>query len=241
MRVRRGRGDPTPALARRACGVREPQLARRLGLRPRTLRRHPRQRTHGRWLSRGCWRGGAGASAESGLRVMSFNVMCSICRHTDEIGPLRVARDSAPGRVGGTRRPKERPPLQLRGHPLRREGENRNPSAELVVKTLLPSDAPLLFAGDSNLRPGDPGFNTLAASFRDTFTEVSEHPYVANGPTVNTDGCSLDPRLVFPDCRVDHVLLSPGAPWRTRSWSVDVYKYARGFISDHRAIVVDLD
>jgi endonuclease/exonuclease/phosphatase family metal-dependent hydrolase len=119
--------------------------------------------------------------------------------------------------------------------------KNRHPSAELVVKTFLPEDAPFIFAGDSNLRPGTAGFKTLAASFRDTFTEVSEHPYVANGPTVNSDGCSLDPSFVFPDCRIDHVFLSPRAPWRTRSWSVDVYKYARGFVSDHRAIVVDLE
>ena len=81
----------------------------------------------------------------------------------------------------------------------------------------------------------------LSAAFRDTFTEVSEHPFIANGPTRNSDGCRLDPVLVFPDCRIDHVLLSPGAPWKTRSWSVDVFLYPRGFASDHRAIVVDLE
>jgi endonuclease/exonuclease/phosphatase family metal-dependent hydrolase len=87
------------------------------------------------------------------------------------------------------------------------------------VKTLLPAATPLIFPGDSNLRPGAPGFATHGASFRDTFTEVS---------------------IVFPDCRIDHVLLSPGAPSRTRSWSVDGFQYARGVASDHRAIVVDL-
>ena len=268
----------------------------------------------------------AAASAASGLRVMTFNVMCSICRNTAEIGPLsermagiadtinrhdpdlvslqefftgarakelgrRLAGDyemvyatsrfldyadptllvrksrfvvlrsggfwlgpNAPGFSFGWKlaipRRVEWAELEDRATGLRftfagthfdARGKNRNPSAALVVKTFLPTDTPLIFAGDSNLRPGTPGFNTLVASFRDTFTEVSEHPYLANGPTMNSDGCGLDPRLVFPDCRIDHVLLSPGAPWRTRSWSIDVHKYARGFISDHRAIVVDLD
>ena len=268
----------------------------------------------------------AGASAASGLRVMTFNVMCIVCGHGDQIGPLSErmagiadtinrhdpdlvslqelltgaqARDlrrflhgdyqmvyadgpyfgfadptllvrtsrfvvhrtggfwlgpSAPGFSLGwvlaLPRRVEWAELEDRTTGLRftfagahfdARRKNSNPSAALVVKTLLPTDAPLIFAGDSNLKPGTPGYDTLAASFRDTFTEVSGHPYVTNGPTLNSDGCSLDPALVFPDCRIDHVLLSPGAPWKTRSWSVDVFKYARGFVSDHRAIVVDLE
>lgn len=268
----------------------------------------------------------AGDATASGLRVMTFNVMCSVCRHGDEIGPLSArmaaiadtinrhdpdlvslqelltgsqAKDlrrflhggyqmiyaegpwfgfadptllvrtsrfavhrtggfwlgpSAPGFSFGWAlalpRRVEWAELEDRTTGLRftfagthfdGRRRNSNPSAELVVKTLLPADVPLIFAGDTNLPPGAPGFATLSASFRDTFTEVSEHPFVANGPTRNADGCRLDPALVFPDCRIDHVLLSPGAPWRTRSWSVDVFRYARGFASDHRAIVIDLE
>ena len=268
----------------------------------------------------------AGESTASGLRVMTFNVMCVVCGHFDEIGPLsermagiadtinrhdpdlvslqelltgsqakdlrrllhgdyqmvyaegpyfgfadptllvRTSRfvvhrtggfwlgPSAPefsfGWVLALPRRVEWAELEDRTNGLRftfagthfdARRRNSNPSAELVVKTMLPAETPLIFAGDSNLRPGAPGFATLSAAFRDTFTEVSEHPFVANGPTRNSDGCSLDPALVFPDCRIDHVLLSPGAPWKTRSWSVDVFKYARGFVSDHRAIVVDLE
>jgi endonuclease/exonuclease/phosphatase family metal-dependent hydrolase len=266
------------------------------------------------------------ASAASGFRVMTFNVMCSLCGHRDEIGSLseriaeiadtinrhdpdlvslqelltggqaaelrrllrgdyqmiyadgpllgfpdpcllvrtsrfRVLRTGgfwlgprSPGFTLGwvlaLPRRVEWAELEERASGLRftfagahfdARRKNSNPSAELVVKTLLPADAPLIFAGDSNLRPGTRGFGTLVAAFRDTFQEVPEHPYVANGPTVNSDGCDLDPASVFPECRIDHVLLSPGAPWRTRSWRVDVFKYARGFASDHRAVVVDLE
>jgi endonuclease/exonuclease/phosphatase family metal-dependent hydrolase len=265
-------------------------------------------------------------SAASGLRVMTFNVMCSVCGHRDELGSLseRIAGIAdtinrhdpdlvslqelltvgqaealrsllhgdyqmvyADGRFFGFPDPAllvrtsrfrvrrtggfwlgpdapgfslgwvlalprrvEWAELEDRADGLRftfvgahfdARRKNSNPAAELVVKTLLPTETPVVFAGDSNLRPGTRGFDTLVAAFRDTFREVSEHPYVANGPTQNSDGCDLDPASVFPECRIDHVLLSPGAPWRTRSWSVDVFKYARGFASDHRAIVVDLE
>ncbi|MBS1961922.1 MAG: endonuclease/exonuclease/phosphatase family protein [Bdellovibrionales bacterium] len=121
--------------------------------------------------------------------------------------------------------------------------KNKEPSAELLVRTVLPGGAtglPVVFAGDTNLRPSMEGYATLARAFRDTFTEVEDHPFIAKGPTSNSDGCDLDPTAVFPDCRIDHVMLSPNAPWRTKAWRLDAFKYAKGFTSDHRAVIVDL-
>jgi endonuclease/exonuclease/phosphatase family metal-dependent hydrolase len=265
------------------------------------------------------------AADGSGIRVMTFNVMCDFCGHNDEIGPLR---ERLPGiadtinrhspdlvslqelrsghqvrRLGRLLRDHYRP-LFARGvlsyadptllirvsrfRVLRRGGvwlgplapyfsfgwaiafprrvewvdledrvtgrrfrfagthfdnneKNKFPSAKLVVERFLPSEIPLIFAGDTNLEPNLLGYETLATHFRDTFLEIRSHPYVANGPTVNSDGCDLDPHSVFPDCRIDHVLLSPGAPWQVKSWKVDVFQYRKGFVSDHRAIVVDLE
>jgi endonuclease/exonuclease/phosphatase family metal-dependent hydrolase len=120
-------------------------------------------------------------------------------------------------------------------------GKNKTPSAKLVVDTFFPSNLPVVFAGDTNLGTTFEGYRTLTGAFRDSYNEVADHPYIANGPTVNSDGCNLEKASVFPDCRIDHVLLSPSSPWRVKKWSVDVFKYARGFVSDHRAIVVDLE
>lgn len=119
--------------------------------------------------------------------------------------------------------------------------KNKNPSVKLVVERFRSEMTPLILAGDLNLGPNSEGYATLTGSLRDTYGEVSVHPYVANGPTVNSDGCNLSKGSVFPSCRIDHVLLSQNAPWRTRGWSVDAYRYARGFVSDHRAVVVDLE
>ena len=119
--------------------------------------------------------------------------------------------------------------------------KNKTPSAKLVVEEFIGGDYPVIFAGDSNLAPGTEGYATLAGGFRDTFTEVANHPYISNGPTENSDGCNLSKGSIFPACRIDHVLLSPNSPWRTKSWSVDTFRYKRGFVSDHRAVVVELE
>lgn len=120
---------------------------------------------------------------------------------------------------------------------------NREPSAVLVVRKFASTLLPLIFAGDTNLRPDREGYSLLAGAFRDTFLEVKSHPYVSNGPTTSVDGCNLDKGPDFPICRVDHVFLSKGSPWKTRKWSVDAFRYpgTNGFLSDHRAVVVELE
>lgn len=118
---------------------------------------------------------------------------------------------------------------------------NREPSAELLVKRFGESSITVIFAGDTNLRPDRGGYETLTKGFRDTFADVIEHAYITNRPTVSTDGCNLDKGPIFPACRVDHVLVSRKSPWKTSRWSVDTFHYPsmKGFISDHRAIVVE--
>ncbi|MBS1961966.1 MAG: endonuclease/exonuclease/phosphatase family protein [Bdellovibrionales bacterium] len=119
---------------------------------------------------------------------------------------------------------------------------NRDPSAELVVKKFAASGTPVIFAGDTNLRPDRPGYAALSSAFRDAFVEAKTYSYVANGSMIPTDGCNLEKASTFPECRVDHVFLSRSAPWRVRRWAVDTFRYpqSNGFISDHRAVIVEL-
>lgn len=118
---------------------------------------------------------------------------------------------------------------------------NREPSASILVKRFEKSLLPVIFAGDTNLRPDRVGYATLTAGFRDTFVDVIEHSYVTNRPTLVTDGCNLEKGPSFPSCRVDHVLVSKKSPWKTSRWSIDTFHYPsmKGFISDHRPIVVE--
>jgi endonuclease/exonuclease/phosphatase family metal-dependent hydrolase len=119
---------------------------------------------------------------------------------------------------------------------------NREPSADLLIEKFASSKIPVIFGGDTNLRPDRPGYARLAKEFRDTYVAVVNHPYHSNGATVPEDGCNLEKAPTFPECRIDHILLSKNSPWKVSSWSLDAFKYPvlGGFISDHRAVVVDL-
>lgn len=121
---------------------------------------------------------------------------------------------------------------------------NKDPSAKLMNEYFKNSKLPVIFAGDTNLKPHDQGYNILLGDvFIDTFPGVEAVKYVANGPYTVNDGCNLSKDPLFPRCRVEHVLLSKNAPWTVRSWSIDVFRYhgKTGFVSDHRAVIVELE
>lgn len=85
---------------------------------------------------------------------------------------------------------------------------NKDPSVDLVIEKFREFKFPLIFAGDTNLRPTYPAYAKMKLALRDTFLEVDSHPYFSNAPVLNVDGCNVKKAPSFPDCRVDHVLLS---------------------------------
>lgn len=120
---------------------------------------------------------------------------------------------------------------------------NKDPSAELLIAHFREFKFPFIFAGDTNLKPDYPAYQKIKSVLRDTFFEVSTHPYFSNTAVTNADGCNLTKAPSFPECRVDHVLLSSNAPWKVKAWGVDTFRYfgKAAFLSDHRAIVVELE
>jgi endonuclease/exonuclease/phosphatase family metal-dependent hydrolase len=121
---------------------------------------------------------------------------------------------------------------------------NKEPSAKLTNEYFKNFKLPVIFAGDTNLKPSTSGYtNLLNDVFVDTFPGVEAVTYVANGPYTINDGCNLSKDPLFPQCRVEHVLTSKNAPWVVKSWSLDVFRYNgyTGFVSDHRAVIVELE
>ena len=121
---------------------------------------------------------------------------------------------------------------------------NKEPSAKLTNEYFKNSKLPVVFAGDTNLKPEHSGFtNLLGDVFIDTFPGTEAVKYVANGPYTVNDGCNVSKDPLFPQCRVEHVLISKNAPWVVKSWSLDVFRYhgKTGFVSDHRAVIVELE
>tara|TARA_R110002049_G_scaffold190930_2_gene359599 strand:+ start:106 stop:879 length:774 start_codon:yes stop_codon:yes gene_type:complete len=122
--------------------------------------------------------------------------------------------------------------------------KNKYPSAIMVNEHLIKKNLPIIFAADTNLKPDMEGLEFLKKDlFEDTFYKVDSVNYLANTPYSIHDACNIEKDTVFPDCRVDHVLLSKGSPFSVKKWSVDVYRYGnrKVFVSDHRAIIVDLE
>lgn len=119
---------------------------------------------------------------------------------------------------------------------------NKDPSVDLVIEKFKQFKLPLIFAADTNLKPSYPAYAKFRLALRDTFLEVGTHDYFSNTPVANSDACNLKKAPSFPECRVDHVLLSQDGPWKVVKWGVDTHRYfgKKDFLSDHRAVIVEL-
>lgn len=118
--------------------------------------------------------------------------------------------------------------------------ENKEKSAQFVIDTFSKEDRPIIFAGDTNLKPDTHGYDLLKSFFADSFDLTDEFTMVRNSNTGLNDGCNLEKGKVFPDCRVDHILLSHRDGWQVTNWGIDQFQYGGKFTSDHRAIFSDI-
>ena len=121
--------------------------------------------------------------------------------------------------------------------------ENKEPSAKVLNEFTLDKDIPIIFAGDTNLRPHMNGYKTMMEEFDDSFDIKEELVFLKNSQTNANDSCNLEKAKIFPACRVDHILLSKNYPWKVLKWGVDQYKYGKDqkFTSDHRAYFAEID
>ncbi len=121
--------------------------------------------------------------------------------------------------------------------------ENKEPSAHILKNMVLDTSIPMIFAGDTNLRPSMSGFSTLMSGFIDSFDIKEKLSFLKNSDTTPHDSCNLEKAKVFPACRVDHILLSKGHEWKVTDWGVDQYRYGKQekFTSDHRAYFTNLE
>jgi endonuclease/exonuclease/phosphatase family metal-dependent hydrolase len=121
--------------------------------------------------------------------------------------------------------------------------KNKNHSAAYANSFFSQASVPVIFGGDTNLEPAFDGYGVLLGkNMRDSFAETAELKYYANTDYTVEDGCG-NSEAKWPACRIDHVLLSSQAPWKVKTWGVDVYRYYKNteFVSDHRAVIVELE
>ena len=121
---------------------------------------------------------------------------------------------------------------------------NKIPSASVANNFFDMQNTPVIFAGDSNIKAYDSGYNDLLGNtMLDTFPSSNEVVFHHSGPYDSSDACNKSKAQTFPECRIDHVLISKHGPWNVVTWAVDVFRYHGnlGFVSDHRAVIVTLD
>lgn len=128
---------------------------------------------------------------------------------------------------------------------------NKRRSTALIRQRLAAfTDAPIILAGDFNVRPGTAFVQQLTAptaddsrGFQESFDSAQRLEPVTDGPVQWEYGCIEDQPQSFPECRIDHIFLSGGTAWQVSRYSIDMYRYGERhqFISDHRAVWVDLD
>lgn len=121
--------------------------------------------------------------------------------------------------------------------------KNKEKSARVFTKAFRKVTQPIIFAADTNLRPWMDGFKHLQTKFHDSFDLKENFELVRNSDTNIHDSCNLEKDTVFPECRVDHIMLSKAHEWRVHNWGVDQFKYGskNRFTSDHRAYFADIE
>jgi endonuclease/exonuclease/phosphatase family metal-dependent hydrolase len=116
--------------------------------------------------------------------------------------------------------------------------ENLEGSVEMLRDFLKDKTLPTIFAADTNLTTDMLSYKKLvnnllvnAFDLRSQFTAIGTYKS-------EKDLCYLRKGKKFPECRVDHILLSKNTSWKVYSFIVDANKSKEmNFSSDHRPVM----
>ncbi len=116
--------------------------------------------------------------------------------------------------------------------------ENLLGAADLVNQFIKGLDAPVVFAGDTNITPDFEGYSMLLGGELKNAFSLKEKFSTIGKPKQAEDLCYHRKGDKFPACRVDHILLSKGDDWKVSEWAIDVRRLgpANRFPSDHRPV-----
>ncbi len=113
-------------------------------------------------------------------------------------------------------------------------------SAYLVNKIFREAKDPVILAADTNIRTNMPEYQTLTQQVFINAFDIKKNFKVDGAYHSDKDLCYLRKGHNFPDCRVDHVLLSGQHPWQVLNYVIDTTKFNGKFPSDHRAVITEI-
>jgi endonuclease/exonuclease/phosphatase family metal-dependent hydrolase len=117
--------------------------------------------------------------------------------------------------------------------------ENLMGSAHLVQNFIQAQDLPVIFAADTNITSDFKAYPILLGqNMLNTFDVTQDSRSLAS----TFDGkelCYLRKGKKFPDCRVDHILMSKNSPWTVVNWRINTTKNEAdlNYPSDHRPVI----
>jgi endonuclease/exonuclease/phosphatase family metal-dependent hydrolase len=119
--------------------------------------------------------------------------------------------------------------------------ENLNGSAEFVNKYIRSLTLPVILAGDTNLTVDMPEYKKLLGDNLINAFDVKKELSLIGKYQGEKELCYHAKGSKFPECRVDHFLLSKNSPWKVERFLLDTLKTENGiFPSDHRPVVIQL-
>lgn len=119
--------------------------------------------------------------------------------------------------------------------------ENLRGAAKLTRTILEKLDAPILFAADTNLTVDMPAYKNFTKDLLVNAFDIKKEFSIVGSYSSDKEICYTHKGKKFPECRVDHILLSKDAPWQVRKFMIETIKMDDGsFPSDHRPVIVRL-
>lgn len=120
--------------------------------------------------------------------------------------------------------------------------ENLNGAAKMVNRFFLGNKLPIIFAADTNLTTDMPEYKKLTGNLFLNSFDLKQSFKVIGEYKSDKDLCYTRKGKVFPQCRVDHILLSKNTNWRVKDFIIDATKINKNeFPSDHRPVIVSIE
>jgi endonuclease/exonuclease/phosphatase family metal-dependent hydrolase len=116
--------------------------------------------------------------------------------------------------------------------------ENLDGAAEMVNTFLKKEKVPFIFAADTNMTIDMGEYKKLTSDLFINAFDIKENFSVVGKYESDKDICYARKGKIFPECRVDHILLSKRHKWSVKEFIVDATRVEDDkFPSDHRAII----
>ena len=120
--------------------------------------------------------------------------------------------------------------------------ENINGSTKMISKMIKNIKIPVIFAADTNITVDMPQYKNFVNNLFINAFDVKAQLTVIGNYKDEKELCYTRKGKKFPECRVDHILLSQNSSWKVYQYLIDAEKNDNNsYTSDHRAVMAIIE